>query len=389
MTHSQPRLAFCLFKFFPYGGLQRKMLNIARVCAGRGYLIDVYTRSWEGEVPDFVVVHPVESTGWSNHAKNESFSRRVQPLLQAGDYDAVVGFNRMPGLDVYYAADACYLERIQCTKSFLYRLTPRFRHFAAFERQVFDPRRQTRIMVLSAAEKQRFIHWYATPEHRFTILPPGISRDRMAPSDANEIRSLWRQEFGFDDTRRVILMVGSNFRGKGLGRLLRAVASLPHDLRSTVHLIVIGRDHPDPFERLAGRLGLADQLSIYTGRDDVPRFYLGADLFVHAADIGETAGNVILEAIVSGLPALVTESCGYAEHVRHADAGLLIPVPVVAEEFSRLLGQMLTSAQRGDWSRNGIEYGRATDLYSLPLAAADVIDEAVASHNRSPSGDRD
>ena len=41
-------LAFCLFKYFPHGGLQRDMLRIALACQLRGYSIDVYTTSWEG-----------------------------------------------------------------------------------------------------------------------------------------------------------------------------------------------------------------------------------------------------------------------------------------------------------------------------------------------------
>ena len=30
-------LAFALFRYFPYGGLQRDMLRIARECAGMGW----------------------------------------------------------------------------------------------------------------------------------------------------------------------------------------------------------------------------------------------------------------------------------------------------------------------------------------------------------------
>ena len=45
-------LAFCLFKYFPYGGLQRKLLLIAGICKARGHRVDIYTRSWDGTVPE-------------------------------------------------------------------------------------------------------------------------------------------------------------------------------------------------------------------------------------------------------------------------------------------------------------------------------------------------
>jgi UDP-glucose:(heptosyl)LPS alpha-1,3-glucosyltransferase len=45
-------LAFCLFKYFPHGGLERDMLRIALACRSRGYEIDVYTTSWRGDLPE-------------------------------------------------------------------------------------------------------------------------------------------------------------------------------------------------------------------------------------------------------------------------------------------------------------------------------------------------
>lgn len=61
----------------------------------------------------------------------------MQAHLGEHPADRVVGFNKMPGLDVYYAADVCYAEKVAREKGFFYRLTPRYRHFAAFERATF------------------------------------------------------------------------------------------------------------------------------------------------------------------------------------------------------------------------------------------------------------
>ena len=45
------RLAFCLFKYFPYGGLARDFLRIAQLCQQQGHSIDVYTMEWRGDIP--------------------------------------------------------------------------------------------------------------------------------------------------------------------------------------------------------------------------------------------------------------------------------------------------------------------------------------------------
>ena len=66
----------------------------------------------------------------------------------------------------------------------LYRLLPRYRHFARVERQVFEAGAKTEILTISDNEIPYFRKHYATPEQRFHSLPPGIYRDRAAPADA-------------------------------------------------------------------------------------------------------------------------------------------------------------------------------------------------------------
>ena len=51
------RLAFILYKYFPYGGLQRDFMRIALECQQRGHGIRVYTPIWEGEVPELSLIH--------------------------------------------------------------------------------------------------------------------------------------------------------------------------------------------------------------------------------------------------------------------------------------------------------------------------------------------
>ena len=45
------RIAFCINKYFPYGGLQRDFMRIAKEVLSRGHTVRVYTRQWEGDNP--------------------------------------------------------------------------------------------------------------------------------------------------------------------------------------------------------------------------------------------------------------------------------------------------------------------------------------------------
>jgi UDP-glucose:(heptosyl)LPS alpha-1,3-glucosyltransferase len=71
-------LAFCLFKYFPHGGLQRDMVRIAQECQRRGAAIRVYTLSWEGPIPEGFDVQIVPVKALSNHQGAKKFSQWVE-----------------------------------------------------------------------------------------------------------------------------------------------------------------------------------------------------------------------------------------------------------------------------------------------------------------------
>jgi UDP-glucose:(heptosyl)LPS alpha-1,3-glucosyltransferase len=208
------------------------------------------------------------------------------------------------------------------------------------------------------------------------MLPPGISKDRMASANKAEIRAGFRREFGLGDDNILLLSVGSGFDMKGFDRGLIAVAALPEELRARVRVFVVGQDRPGPVKRLIQRLGIADIVTLFQGRDDIPRFLQGADFLLHPAR-HENTGTIIVEAIVAGLPVLATATCGYAFHIEQAQAGLVVPAPFRQATLNATLQEMLRSGNWDTWSGNGIAYGHAEDLYSLHERAAAYIHQRV------------
>ena len=188
----------------------------------------------------------------------------------------------------------------------------------------------------------------------------------------------FRREMSLGEDELLLLMIGSGFITKGLDRALIAVATLSDEVRAKTRLMVIGQDSPRRFLRMAKRLGVGDNLRIFKGRDDIPRFLMGADLLLHPAYV-ENTGTVLLEAIVAGLPVLATDICGYAHYIEEAAAGQLIPSPYRQETFNNLLQAMMFSEERRKWSENGIVFSREADIYDMPKRAAEFISEAVIS----------
>ncbi len=367
------QLAFCLYKYFPFGGLQRDFLRIALACQGRGHAVRVYALTWEGDLPPGFELVKVPVRGLTNHGRNARFADWVAAHLRRHPVDRVVGFNKMPGLDVYYAADSCYEEKAQTQRRPWYRLSGRYRHYSACERAVFGPGSKAEILMISALQQPFFEKHYATPSQRFHLLPPGIARDRRAPPDAATIRAAFRAEFGLADDDLLLLQVGSGFKTKGVDRSLQALANLPEAMRQRTRLIVIGQDEPRMFLRLARQLGVAEWVTFLQGRDDVPRFLLGADVLVHPA-YNENTGTVLLEALVAGLPVLASAVCGYAHFIEEADGGLVIAEPFAQATMDALLQRMLLDpAQRRRWQANALAFAERADIYSNAERAAEII----------------
>lgn len=368
------KLAFCLYKYFPFGGLQRDFLNIATQCYQRGHSIRVYALSWQGKIPTFMDLRLVPVKALQHYVLYKRFHHWIQDDLKKNPVDKVIGFNKMPGLDLYYAADPCFIAQSKQPLSWYRRLNPRFQQFYRDEEAVFQVKANTHILALSETQQGEFQRYYHTPASRFSILPPGINRDRIRPENAETINRDLRREFSIPKEDTMLLMIGSGFKTKGVDRSIAALASLPSDILKRCHLIVIGQDKAQPFLRLGRRFKIADRLHILPGREDIPRFLFAADLLLHPA-YRENAGIVLLEALVAGLPILVSDVCGYAPYIQEAGCGALIPSPFSQKDFNALLLQAIQDKnQRQRWQTAALSYAKRADFFHLTECAVAVIE---------------
>ncbi|MBS1371789.1 MAG: glycosyltransferase family 4 protein [Lentisphaeria bacterium] len=370
------KLLFPIFRYFPHGGLQRDMLRIAAAAVRRGHSVTICTMEWQSEEkpPEGVSVELVPVHGFSNHARARRFAAKVRAA--AGSFDLVFGFNRMPGLDLYFAADNCFAKSASRHPAWMLALLPRYRIFLAYERAVFAPESKTRILYLTPGQKRDFIEVYGTPEERFTLLPPGIPADRKRPENWAELRASKRAELGVAPGETLLLEVGSGFRTKGVDRTLRALAALPEALRERTKLFIAGRESSRKFEALAAELKLTERVTFGGGRDDVGTLLLAADLVVHPAR-NEATGTVLVEALAAGTPVFCTANCGFANYVAES-GGEVLPEPFGAEAFAARLAGILSAPGRLEEMRvKAAAYGAAADFYRRADAAVDAVGEAA------------
>ena len=374
------KIAFCIFKYFPFGGIQRDLMKMVAECRSRGHGVRIYAIHWrdDGPLPDGVDLKLVPVKALANHRLYERFADWVRDDLKAEPVDLVVGMNKMPGLDAYYAGDSCYQDKARTQRSHWYRLLPRYRSLLRSERAVFDADADTEILTISDAQTPIYRRYYQTPAERFHPLPPGIERSRTAPADRSAIRGRMRASLGVGEAECLLLFIGSGFIKKGLDRLLKGLKALPSEVIARTWLYVLGDDNAEAFRRLAARLGIGERVRFMGGRPDVPDFLFAADGFVLPA-YDENAGMAILEAMIAGTPALVTENCGYARYLREARAGLITPTPYDQGTFNAQLAELITSDERADWARNGEALADDERIYQLAQRAVDRFEAKVGA----------
>ena len=146
----------------------------------------------------------------------------------------------------------------------------------------------------------------------------GVDGDRFDP----RFRSAeWRRELGIAPDAMVVLYVGRIAKEKGLEHALRAMQQLATDAPQ-IRFVFVG-DGPYEAELRAA----APPGAVFTGRlSGVPlsTAYASSDVFLFPS-VTDTFGNVLLEAMASGLVVLSADA-GNTRELVGSDRGLIVPV---------------------------------------------------------------
>ena len=167
----------------------------------------------------------------------------------------------------------------------------------------------------------------------------GVDTERFHPARADAAQ---RGARGVGENETLLVYAGRVSNEKNLPMLVDAFELLPQDL--PVKLLIVG-DGP----LREGLAAEADPRIVFAGYkrgEELAACYAAGDLFVFPS-VSETFGNVMLEAMASGMPVIAYDSPGPRDVIRQEETGWVVS-ECAPEPMARAIEEALADPQRLD-----------------------------------------
>jgi UDP-glucose:(heptosyl)LPS alpha-1,3-glucosyltransferase len=322
------RIIFVLQKYSAYGGAELLLERTMAALIARGYEVAILSEQWPSSDNGIEII-PCPTPSAPRAFKQALFARAAERAFRQHEGALIQANQPIPGCNILRTSGgvhAAYLRQRALVDGPLKRAWTKVslfhRNALRLERETFSDRRLGAVIANSAMVKDEVIEFYRLPPERVHHIPNGVDPVRFRPQLRDEFRHTMRAKYGVDDKTPVVLLIGSGYRRKGVSEAIKAVAAS----RSKPHLWIVGRDsRPAKFMAEAEQNGISDRFRIFGPQPD-PRPWYGAADILALPSWYEPFGTVVLEAAASGLPSVVSRSCGSREVIEKFDPRLVYPV---------------------------------------------------------------
>ncbi len=212
-----------------------------------------------------------------------------------------------------------------------------YRLIGALERRIYPNPRVTLAAVsrLTAGEVRRFFG-----RQDVEVIPNGIDVGTFNPEVRQARRPEIRRRMRYEERDFVLLLVGNDWKKKGLIYLFEAVARC---LDLPLKVLVVGRDDRAPYHAAIERLGLRGRVGFAEPSPDVVQFYAAADAYV-GPSLHDSFALPPSEAMACGLPVITSASNGGSEMITDGEDGFVLRDPKNVEELAERIRRLFTRA---------------------------------------------
>lgn len=201
----------------------------------------------------------------------------------------------------------------------------------------FVYRRIRLTIAVSHRTRHDLMRYYQVPGERIRVVHHGVDTQAFDVQNKPHVRREVRKHLGFAASDFALIFTAGNYRRKGLLTVLDAL----ENLSSNVKLLVLGCHADSPLVQRLNQSHLRDRVVMTGPVDDVGPYYAASDCFV-LPTVYDTFGLVVLEAMASELPVIVSAAAGASELINDGENGFILPDPDdvsgLTQRLQRLVG---------------------------------------------------
>jgi len=330
------KIGLVLERFDPArGGLEHWTHQFAAELVSRGHEVHIVAfEFYPGASDDRIIAHQLEMPR-ARIERAEAIAAHLPSLGLDVVHDMGIGWHA----DIIHphggSTKALWehnLLRIPKWRQIRFWREKRYRELAEIERrQLFES--SAIIVAVSHMVKQHFEVLHRLPAARMRIIHNGVDVKRFTPESRHPLRAPTRRELGLNG-EVLFLMLAHNLLLKNAEAFIRAAGRLKA-AGAPVRVVIAGGKKPEPFVRLAQKLGVTDVVSFFGLVDPIP-YYAAADVFAHPTWY-DPCSLVTLEAAACGLPVITSRYNGASELMNDGREGFVIENPT---DFTALASRM-------------------------------------------------
>jgi glycosyltransferase involved in cell wall biosynthesis len=299
---------------------------------------------------------------WDSHIRGQVFDLLYSPGINALDADAIAVHIIFHELYLQVRADLRFRNAPLASWPRLFHRQLYYHLMMALERRIYRRRASSLAGVSNLVASQLAKHFQRTD---IVVIRNGVDTARFSPQLRLARRTSIREQFSLSPGDFSLLLIGNDWKKKGLDTLLGALAAC-RELPLT--LLVVGNDDRAAYEPIIRACGIADRIRFLNPSPDVLQFYAAADAYV-GPSLEDAYGLPILEAMACGLPVIASSRAGASEIISNGKDGMILREAQDAQELANMLRTLYANpelcrqlgqegcmtAQRQTWNRNAEE----------------------------------
>ena len=316
------------------GGIARVVHDLSHKLVKDGNEVTVVTYQ-EGEAPEFendkgvkvyrvqnYMIHPNNFTDWIMQLNFSLTAKATQIINEQGAFDCIHAHDWLVAYSAKTLKDAFQIPIVSTIHA-----TESGRNSGIHDdvqRYINDTEwlltyESTEVIVNSNYMKCELQRLFGLPFEKINVIPNGINLNNFSGIDKDYD---FRRKYAMDN-EKIILYIGRLVHEKGIQHLISAMPKIINGYNDT-KLIIGGKGGMyDELNEQAKALGIEDKVYFtgYLSSKEVQKMYKCADIAVFPSTY-EPFGIVALEAMLAGVPTVVSDIGGLYEIVEHGVNGM-------------------------------------------------------------------